>query len=92
MSIDDTNKVSQYDTDIKKYAEQKKADWILNGGIDKEWDSYLKKLNKYGLQDYLKIKQKYFDSYQKSLRVRQRVNRLLFIILYYRQSKQNWRI
>ena len=28
MSIDDTNKVSQYDTDIKKYAEQKKADWI----------------------------------------------------------------
>ena len=67
MSIDDTNKVSQYDTDIKKYAEQKKADWILNGGIDKEWDSYLKKLNKYGLQDYLKIKQKYFDSYQKSL-------------------------
>ena len=67
MSIDDTNKVSQYDTDIKKYAEQKKADWILNGGIDKEWDSYLKKLNKYGLQDYLKIKQKYFDSYQKAL-------------------------
>ncbi len=43
MSIDDTNKVSQYDTDIKKYAEQKKADWILNGGIEKEWDSYLKK-------------------------------------------------
>ena len=36
MSIDDTNKVSQYDTDIKKYAEQKKADWILNGGIDEE--------------------------------------------------------
>ena len=43
MSIDDTNKVSQYDTDIKKYAEQKKADWIPNGRIEKEWDSYLKK-------------------------------------------------
>lgn len=43
MSIEDTNKVSQYDTDIKKYAEQKKADWILNGGIEKEWDSYLEK-------------------------------------------------
>ena len=41
MSIEDTNKVSQYDTDIKKYAEQKKADRILNGGIEKEWDSYL---------------------------------------------------
>ena len=67
MSIEDTNKVSQYDTDIKKYAEQKKADWILNGGIEKEWDSYLKKMEQYGLSDYLSIKQKYFDQYQKSL-------------------------
>lgn len=64
MSIEDTNKVSQYDTDIKKYAEQKKADWILNGGIEKEWDSYLDKMEKYGLSDYLAIKQKYFDQYQ----------------------------
>ena len=67
MSIEDTNKVSQYDTDIKKYAEQKKADWILNGGIEKEWDSYLEKMEKYGLSDYLSIKQKYFVNYQKSL-------------------------
>ena len=67
MSIDDTNKVSQYDTDIKKYAEQKKADWILNGGIEKEWDSYLEKMEQYGLSDYLSIKQKYFDQYQESL-------------------------
>ena len=48
-------------------AEQKKADWILNGGIEKEWDSYLEKMEKYGLSDYLSIKQKYFDNYQKSL-------------------------
>ena len=68
MSIEDTNKVSQYDTDIKKYAEQKKADWILNGGIEKEWDSYLDKMEKYGLSDYLQIIQiKKYVSYQKSL-------------------------
>ncbi len=67
MSIDDTNLVSQYDTDIKKYAEQKKADWILNGGIDGEWDEYLQKMEDYGLSDYLAIKQKYFDQYQASL-------------------------
>ena len=59
--------MSQYDTDIKKYAEQKKADWILNGGIEKEWDFYLKKMEQYGLSDYISIKQKYFDEYQKSL-------------------------
>ena len=67
MSIDDTNRVSQLDTDIKKYAEQKKADWILNGGIEEEWDEYLQKMEDYGLSEYLQIKQKYFDSYQESL-------------------------
>lgn len=67
MSIEDTNRVSQLDTDIRKYAEQMKASWILNGGIDEEWDAYLEKMDKYGLQEYLKIKQKYFDEYQKSL-------------------------
>ena len=29
--------------------------------------SYLKKIEKYGLSDYLSIKQKYFDQYQKSV-------------------------
>ena len=67
MSIEDTNLVSQYDTDIKKYAEQMKASWILNGGIEEEWDEYLEKMEDYGLSDYLAIKQKYFDQYQASL-------------------------
>ena len=64
--------LTQYDTDIKKYAEQKKADWILNGGIDEEWDRYLEKMEQYGLSDYLKIKQKYFDKYQESLQEEQK--------------------
>lgn len=67
MGIEDTNKVTQYDTDIKKYAEQMKANWMLNGGIEKDWDSYLQKMEEYGLSDYLAIKQKYFDEYEQSL-------------------------
>ena len=67
MSMEDTNRVSQLDTDIKKYAEQMKASWILNGGIEEEWDSYLQKMEDYGLSEYLEIKQKYFDAYIESL-------------------------
>ena len=67
MSMEDTNRVSQLDTDIKKYAEQMKASWILNGGIEKEWDAYLQKMEEYGLSEYLAIKQKYFDAYLASL-------------------------
>ena len=76
MSIEDTNKVTQYDTDIKKYTEQMKASWILNGGIDQEWDEYLEKMEAYGLSDYLAIKQKYFDEYQNSLKELEEEERL----------------
>uniref|UniRef100_UPI002942F251 extracellular solute-binding protein n=1 Tax=uncultured Tyzzerella sp. TaxID=2321398 RepID=UPI002942F251 len=55
MSQEDLDAVSKYQADIEKYTNQKKAEWILNGGIDKEWDSYLKKLEEYGLSDYLTI-------------------------------------
>lgn len=67
MSLEDTNRVSQLDTDIKRYAEQMKASWILNGGIEEEWDEYLERMESYGLSEYLQIKQKYFDAYQESL-------------------------
>ena len=67
MSLEDTNRVSQLDTDIKRYAEQMKASWILNGGIEEEWDEYLERMESYGLSEYLEIKQKYFDAYQESL-------------------------
>ena len=63
MSQEDSEQLAQYETGIKQYAEQKKADWILNGGVDKEWDSYLKKLNDLGLQKYLEIKQRNLDAY-----------------------------
>lgn len=44
-----------------------KASRILNGGIEKEWDEYLRKMEDYGLSEYLEIKQKYFDNYLASL-------------------------
>ena len=44
-----------------------KASWILNGGVEEEWDSYLQKMEDYGLSEYLEITQKYFDAYIESL-------------------------
>ena len=63
MSQEDTNKLAQLNTDIDTYADQMKASWIMDGGIEEEWDAYLQKLNEYGLQEVLSIRQKYFDNY-----------------------------
>ncbi|MBO5032301.1 MAG: ABC transporter substrate-binding protein [Lachnospiraceae bacterium] len=63
MSQEDTDLINQYETDLKQYTEQMRADWIMNGGIEEGWDAYLTKLDEYGLQKYLEIKQRYLDEY-----------------------------
>ncbi len=63
MSAEDAEAVARYETDIKQYAEQKKADWILNGDVDEQWNEYIEKLESLGLKDYIAIKQKYLDAY-----------------------------
>ncbi len=65
MTEEDTELVTQYTTDIKQYTDQMKATWIMNGGIENDWDAYLEKLEGYGLSKYLEIKQKYCDEYYK---------------------------
>jgi putative aldouronate transport system substrate-binding protein len=49
-------------TDIQSYADQMKAGWILEGGIDERWDEYLSNLEKMNLERYLEIQQELYDA------------------------------
>ena len=63
MSPEDTEELSNLQADIQKTVNAKKADWIMNGFTDADWDAYLKELDAYGLEDYLAIFQKYLDNF-----------------------------
>ncbi len=63
MSRDDTETLSNLQADIQKTINAKKADWIMNGFTDADWDKYLKSLEDYGLSEYLELFQTYLDSY-----------------------------
>lgn len=63
MSTEDTEQISNLQADICTYIDTSKSSWIMNGMSDGEWDAYLKKLDDYGLQDYLNVYQKYLDNY-----------------------------
>lgn len=65
MTTEDTEALTQYETAIRSFTERKKAEWILNGGIDEEWDSYLQEMESLGLSKMLEIKQRYLDEYFK---------------------------
>lgn len=63
MSQEDTEELSNLQTDITKTINAKRSDWIMNGFTDADWDEYIKSLDAYGLSDMLVIFQKYLDAY-----------------------------
>ncbi|MCI8315958.1 MAG: extracellular solute-binding protein [Lachnospiraceae bacterium] len=63
MSQEDTEELSNLQTDITKTINAKRSDWIMNGFTDTDWDEYIKSLDAYGLSDMLAIFQKYLDAY-----------------------------
>lgn len=67
MSREDTETLSNLQADIKKAINAKKAEWIMNGFTDADWDKYLKDLEAYGLTDYLELFQRYLDSYNANI-------------------------
>ena len=54
-------------TAISNYANNQIAKWVKKGGIDKEWDAYVKKVSEptLGLDANIKIWQKWYDKYTK---------------------------
>lgn len=66
MEEKDLDRLAQIEADMKDYVTRKRSEWITKGGIDTEWDSYKAELEKYGLSEYLSIKQTYYDDYLKS--------------------------
>ena len=63
MSREDTETLSNLQADIQKEINAKKSDWIMNGFTDADWDAYIKKLDAYGMDQYLSLFQKYLDAY-----------------------------
>lgn len=53
----------RYYTDISTYVSNSYAKWMLRGGIEAEWDEYLKTLNAMGLERMVEIYQSAYDRY-----------------------------
>ena len=68
FSAEESAKIASLTTEIATYTSEKYASWMMNGGIDEEWDSYLKKLDDMGLQELLAVYQNGLDRYNTNLK------------------------
>lgn len=59
----DNNTMSLNNTNVMNLAESSFAKWVTKGGVEAEWDAYIKESEKAGLKQNLEIMQKYYDDY-----------------------------
>ncbi|WP_105614610.1 extracellular solute-binding protein [Vallitalea okinawensis] len=66
FTLEENERISQLSADINTYANENYARWMMEGGIDEEWDDYVEKLYDMGLDEYIKIYQSALDRYNSS--------------------------
>lgn len=64
FTSEENSEISKYMTDIGEYSNKMYATWMLNGGIDGQWDGYIKKMKDMGLDKLIKIYQTAYDRYE----------------------------
>ena len=50
------------------YVTQQASKWVVEGGVEKDWDDYKATLKKMGIDDFMKIQQDAYDRYQKEVK------------------------
>ena len=60
---EDVSKMGTLATNINAYVESQYAHWVVDGGIEKEWDSYLKQLEDMGVQEMIDIHLEAYEYY-----------------------------
>jgi putative aldouronate transport system substrate-binding protein len=64
-SLEETDTINNNISDIKDYVSETSANWIINGGVEKEWNNYINQLNSMGVNDVVAAWQSAYDRYQK---------------------------
>ncbi|MEK3879155.1 MULTISPECIES: ABC transporter substrate-binding protein [unclassified Paenibacillus] len=61
FSKEESERLTQTEADLWPYILKKRTEWMQGANVDKEWDAFIKELDRLGMQDWLKIKQTGYD-------------------------------
>lgn len=64
FTVEEIDRLTRLETELITYVDEMKARWVVNGGVEREWDRYLEQLDRLGLQEYIDI---YNAAYQRFL-------------------------
>lgn len=61
LGMDDSVRVAEISSDLNPLVDEKSATWMLEGGIDEEWDDYIAQLKKMGVEELVDIYNTRYD-------------------------------
>ncbi|SHH87975.1 extracellular solute-binding protein [Clostridium grantii] len=64
MSPEDSTRISEIRADITSFVDENTSKWLLKGGIDEEWDSYVEKLKQMNVEELIGIYQARYDDFK----------------------------
>lgn len=64
LSNEELQQISSIETDVKSLTKQKLAKWIVQGGVEAEWDGYVSQLKSIGLDRMIETYQQAYDRFQ----------------------------
>ncbi|WP_240468710.1 ABC transporter substrate-binding protein [Gracilibacillus sp. YIM 98692] len=67
FSEEELDQINRLEVDILEFVNQKQASWLLNGGVEEEWDSYIQQLESMGLHELMQIYQDGLDRFNENL-------------------------
>lgn len=65
---EELDKINRIEPELIKYVNTQRGKFIVDGGVDEQWDSYVKTLEKMGLNELMEIYQKGLDRYNETLK------------------------
>jgi putative aldouronate transport system substrate-binding protein len=66
FTSEQTDKLTTLTTDILGYTNKTFAKWVVDGGIDEEWDAYVKKVKDMKSDEFIKVYQDALDDFNKT--------------------------
>lgn len=58
---DESDELAIVKTDVDTYVDKKIVEWFANGGVEEEWDAYIRELHNMGVDTYVSIYQAAYD-------------------------------
>lgn len=67
FTVEELDRINILQTEIREFVKQKEAQWLIEGGIEEEWDAYVAQLESMGLNELMEIYQAGLDRFNKEL-------------------------